>query len=60
METAKLVELTKEELIAENGGVTIIGSYSLFAFTLYDAIESFISGFEEGYSNTCDCECANQ
>jgi hypothetical protein len=60
METVKLVELTKEELIAENGGVTIIGSFSLFAFQVHDAIESFIAGFDEGYSNTCNCDCANQ
>jgi len=60
METAKFVELTKEQLIAKNGGVTIIGNFSFSVFTLYDAIESFFSGFDEGYSNTCNCECANQ
>jgi len=60
METAKLVELTKEEVIAENGGITIIGFYSTSVFDALDALQSFIAGFDEGYSNTCNCECANQ
>ncbi len=52
--------MTKEEVIAENGGITIIGFYSTSVFDALDALQSFIAGFDEGYSNTCNCECANQ
>ena len=58
MEHSKLIELNKKEKTGYDGGAYIVGLFAGIrsALRVVDDLETFLDGFEEGYSNTCNCK----
>lgn len=57
MENLNLIDLTKFEIVETKGGFKILGP--ILIFDTIDFIDAFIEGFDEAWSEKCDCECNN-
>lgn len=57
MENLNLIDLPRSEIVETKGGFKILGP--ILIFDTIDFIDAFIEGFDEAWSEKCDCECNN-